>query len=394
MSQLPALPEFLWLLYQRLRRRGFAIGPEDYAALQDSLGLGFGWASQEALRELCGSLWAKSQREQEALFALFDQLVPREEAWELEREQARVDGGEVNQGASLLESDEVEPESERETKPKLEAQRGLPPISLEGVEIPKRSFVFLPQYPLSYREVAQAWRRLRRAVRTGPATELDVDGTIERRCRAGVASPLVFRPRRRNVAKLLLLVDRQGSMSLFHGFCDELVDAMRHAGRLENTALFYFHNAPAEGADEAVLDGLEGQLFPELDPVLEQIVPLGTGPGEGDVYDDGELLSLRSLRAVLDEHGQDASVVVISDGGAARGQYRVSRLLDTLAFFKALRGYTTDYVWLNPLPQRAWAGSTAGKIARHVPMFPMNWEGMHRAVNVLRGQHIDVERPL
>ncbi len=85
---LKLLPDFLWLLYQRLRRRGFVLGPEDYSALQQSLRLGFGWSSQGALRELCGSLWAKSVREREALFALFDQLVPQEEGWEFEGDEA------------------------------------------------------------------------------------------------------------------------------------------------------------------------------------------------------------------------------------------------------------------------------------------------------------------
>ena len=58
------------------------------------------------------------------------------------------------------------------------------------------------------------------------------------------------------MARLLLLVDRQGSMDPFHQFCDEVCIAIQQAGRLEETALYYFHNVPAEGADDQVLEAL------------------------------------------------------------------------------------------------------------------------------------------
>ena len=96
------------------------------------------------------------------------------------------------------------------------------------------------------------------------------------------------------------------------------------------------------------------------------------------------------------QHAIDANVVVVSDGGAARGKYDTLRMLDTLSFFRALRTYTTHYVWLNPLPRRYWLDSTntASQIARHIPMFSLNYEELYRAVNVLRGHPHMIERPL
>ena len=389
MNQQPTLPDWLWQLFLRLRRRGFAVGPEDYESLKQALGAGFGWSSQAALRELCATLWAKSRREQEVLFTLFDQLVLTVEDWELATETVMTVG--LKDRSSFLEEEQpVTPEAQQELSPKLGKQQGLPPILLEDVKVAERPFVFLPQFPLTYREVAQAWRRLRRGIRTGPATELDINGTIHRRCQLGVASEMVFRPHRRNVARLLLLVDRQGSMNPFHGFCEEICLAIQQAGRLEDTALYYFHNSPAEGADEQALDSLESQLFPSLDPIMPKIIPLT----QGDLYTDPDLLSLHPLDQILEVHATAASVVVISDAGAARGQYRVLRLLDTIAFLKALRNYTDHIVWLNPLPKVDWAHSTAAYIARHIPMFPLDREGMYRAVNVLRGQNSIIEKPI
>jgi uncharacterized protein len=380
------LPPFLWDLFQRLRRRGFAIGPADYTALRDALRAGFGWTSRDALRDLCNALWAKSCREQEVLTALFEQLAPDPDDWHYacEQETPSVPDHLLNR------TQQDEREAPIAPTPKTTSQGGLPPIHLTDVQVSERPFVFVPQFSLTYREVAQTWRRLRRPVRTGPAIELDIAGTIARRSRLGVATTVVLQPRRRNVARLLLLVDRQGSMDPFHRFCDEVCLAIQQAGRLEETALYYFHNVPAEGADDQVLEPLTGQLFPTLDPILTQIQPLLTG----NLYSDASLLSPQSLAEVLATQAAGAAVVVVSDAGAARGSYRVSRLLDTIAFMKALRTYTPHYVWLNPLSKRYWSNSTAAQIARHVPMFALDRAGIQQAVNVLRGQQSIIEKSI
>jgi len=388
MSVTPMLPPFLWQLFERLRRRGFAIGPTDYEALRQALRAGFGWTSREALRDLCNALWAKSRREQETLTALFEQLAPDPDDWQYSLEAD--DALEGDAPSVTPESPDLEAKAPNKTVPKTESQGGLPSISLADVKVSERPFVFVPQFPLTYREVAQTWRRLRRPVRTGALVELDIESTIARRSRLGVATTVVLQPRRRNMARLLLLVDRQGSMDPFHRFCDEVCTAIQQAGRLEETALYYFHNVPAEGADDQVLEALTGQLFPALDPVLPQIQPLM----DGCLYADPALLSPVPLIDVLQSYAAGAAVVLLSDAGAARNRYRISRLLDTIAFMKALRTYTSHYVWLNPLPRRYWLHNTAAQIARHVPMFPLEREGIQQAVNVLRGQQRIIEKPL
>lgn len=398
MSQSPPLPSFLWELFLRLRRRGFVVGPQDYEALLSALNAGFGWSSQQALKELCAKLWAKSYREQETLFVLFDQLAPFEEAWEFEKNVSAnnsTSSEDEPESTSLVDLEEDD-ESDQSEVPQAQFRAGLPPISLKDVKVAERPFVLEPQYPVTYREVAQAWRRLRRPIRTGPPIELDIEGTIEKRSRVGVASSLVMRPRRRNIAKVLLLIDRKGSMTPFHGFCNEVCMAMQEAGRFEELPVFYFQNSPAEGADDSVLgsNALEDTFFPPLDPILPEINPVT----EGDLYLDPELYNLISLEAVLKKHANDASVVILSDAGATRKQFNADRLLNTIAFFKALRAYTTRYVWLNPLPKNHWDGSktrsTATALSRHIPMFSLNRRGLHQAVNVLRGQPYTVEKPL
>lgn len=385
------MPAFLWQLFQRLRRRGFAIGPEEYEALRLALQAGFGWRSREALRDLCGALWAKSRQEQEVLASLFEQLAADPADWDYSLDELDVPAGSPASQDSAPEqpSTVTAADSPPPGIPKTQAQGGLPAISLADVPVVERPFVLVPQFPVTYREVAQTWRRLRRPIRTGAATELDIAGTIARRSQLGVVTTVVLQPRRRNTTRLLLLIDRQGSMDPFHGFCDQVCTAIQQAGRLEETALYYFHNLPAEGAEDQVLLPLAGRLFPALDTILPQIQPLEAGY----LYRDPDLLVPEPLSAVLPQMA-GAAVVLISDAGAARRRYRVSRLLDTIAFMKALRRYTTAYVWLNPLPPRYWSHSTAAQIARHLPMFTLDREGMQRAVNVLRGQQLSIEQPL
>ena len=81
-----------------------------------------------------------------------------------------------------------------------ESKGGLPPIFIDKQDLPEAHFVLVPQFPLSYRQVAQAWRRMRQPVRQGAPVELDIDATIQRRCRQGVCSEIALMPRRVNTA--------------------------------------------------------------------------------------------------------------------------------------------------------------------------------------------------
>ena len=66
---------FVWKLFQQLRRRDFALGPQEYDLLRVALQSGFGWFSRAELRGVCVALWAKSPEERAVVAALFDQLL-------------------------------------------------------------------------------------------------------------------------------------------------------------------------------------------------------------------------------------------------------------------------------------------------------------------------------
>ncbi len=403
---------FLWELFSTLRTWSFPLSPQDYQSLHDALNAGFGWQSLADLRFVCAAVWAKSKQEQEILYSVFDRLS-KEFGWEEWRDLTESESvtpqinfpqepsgfspaSKQDESASSQKTEhKTQDEFPIETPPALQSETGG--ISNESLVKAVTQFsdaylILNPRYIISYRQVAQAWRRLRRTVCTGPKTELDTQATIALRCAQGVATPMVLRARPRNAVRLLLLVDRRGSMTPFHHFIDNAVhQAISQSGRFEYNNVYYFHDVPAgkRSADNnALLQALSGQLYPPLEKFAGKVQALNGGY----VYAKPSLRETVALPDILKPHTGGATVI-ISDAGAARGNYDTARLLDTLAFLKTLSACTPHVVWLNPLPPEAWRDNSAAQIARCVPMFPVDREGLHQAVNVLRGQIHDLDYP-
>ena len=382
------LPAFVLEVGRQLQRRRLPLGIDDYDALRQALATGFGWSSPEELRELCVALWAKSPAEAEIVRGAFARNRDRLEDWDAgrtgQRTGTRRQSVESGRTATTVWKDEAE-----ESAPRAEplVHLGAVPAALGPAD---RSLVLVPQYPLTEREIAQAWRRLRRQRRTGPTVELDVTATLQQHARHGVATPPVLVPRRRNTAKLLLLIDRFGSMTPFHGYVNHIVRAIRNAGRFDDVRAVYFHDLPGTSTDRSVLRQVDDPFRPDLDAVLPLIRPMS----EGRVYDDPALTIPRRLTAVLNQLAEGTAAVVISDAGAARQRFDIMRLLDTVALAKALHARAAAATWLNPVPPERWPRTTAGQVHRYLPMHPLTREGLNRAVDGLRGRPISVERPL
>jgi hypothetical protein len=393
-------PAFLWDVFNELRRLNFPLSMGDWEDLRTALRLGFGWSSEKDLINLCCTLWANSRRDCDIIHAAFSQFdVPE---WQLagdEKQRTKrlindddVAESDVANGTEFGEFDDEPDDDQVEDEqttpaPVPERSSGLPPLSLGDVELPASHLVHIAQYPMSYREVAQAWRRVRKPARFGPQTEIDIRATINHAAQMGLlAGPVLVSPRR-NLSSLLLLVDSQGSMTPFQPFVQQITEAITSATSFGRMGVFYFHDVPAEGAH--LQEEVSG-MFPELDTILEQILPLSTGY----LFDD-EALTIPCARAdVIEQYAPGANVGFISDGGAARGTYDFNRLRDTIGSLKYLRQFTHTIVWLNPLPVSRWQKTTAAQIARHVPMFTVEPEGLRRAVVALKAQFFSLERPL
>ncbi len=391
-------------LFAQLRQRGFDLGPADLEALRSAMQAGFGWSSREAFRELLVALWAKTAREAQALRSLFERL-PWPAGWIAPTtspavamtprapQRAAVDPLPPALAAkAAAEPPPASPPAQTEDSLRLaRVSAGLPPWPIHGVHFADATLIDVEMFPLNHREVAQAFRRLRRPARIGPPTELDIDATVAMRSRWGVPTPPVMVPRRRNTAHLGVFVDAHPAMRPYRPFVDMVCDAVLQAGLLRRAMRFYFHELPVAEAGRSVLDELPvGGFTPVLDAVLGRIAPATAG----EVYFDPALERPLAWAELLRTLEPGTAVLVVSDADAARGGFDLNRLHDMLAFARALRRHGATLAWLNPLPRALWARSTAAQLARHVPMYVLDRAGVLRAVNALRGQPVAVERPL
>jgi len=215
-------------------------------------------------------------------------------------------------------------------------------------------------FPVTRRQMKQSWRHLRRPVREGRATELDVEATVNQIGRQGMLLDPVLVPPRVNRLELLLLIDQDGSMIPFHALSERLIRTATQEGRLGHFSIYYFRNCPTL-----------------------------------NLYRDRHCRDAEPLQTVLETLQNTRTVVlVISDAGAARGVFNPDRLRMTRQFVAQLQRHARYIAWLNPVPRSRWSSTksgfhstTAGQIAELVPMFEVTRAGLDSAIDVLRGRY-------
>lgn len=212
-------------------------------------------------------------------------------------------------------------------------------------------------FPVTRRQMKQIWRFLRRPVREGAPTELDVEATVNKIGRQGLLLEAVMVPRRVNRAEMLLLIDHDGSMVPFHTLSHRLTETAVRGGRLSKAGIYYFHNCPVDY-----------------------------------LYHDPNRQEAELVSNIVTHHcsGQTA-VLIFSDAGAARGGYNEERYRLTKDFIAQLKQRVRYMAWLNPMPRSRWTGTTASEIAHLIPMFEMTRRGLQDAIGVLRGRPTNFE---
>jgi len=146
----------------------------------------------------------------------------------------------------------------------------------------------------------------------------------------------------------MLSIDRDGSMVPFHALSQRLAETALRGGRLGSADIYYFHNCPIEY-----------------------------------LYRDRYHQEAEAISSILDRISERTAVLIFSDGGAARGGYSPDRVELTEEFLEKLKTKVRYIAWLNPMPLSRWEETTAGEIARMVPMFAVSQSGLQSAINVL-----------
>lgn len=391
----------LLILFNKLRSYGFPLGVDDYMLAIQALQAGFGMGDRQTLERLCCTLWTKSEQEARLLNRLFDEVLAqpqthRNQSSIKESVTPKVEAPKKPETPQLVNPSTKPPEivgsststpvSEEFNQAPLENQPTQPPkpISepsppadivqemepeqvIQAVRSNQSSSFEISYYPtdlsaeylpVTSREMKQGWRFLRRRVREGTLKELDVAGTVEKNCCYGILPEPVMMARYTNQVKLVLLVDQGGSMVPFHHLSRQLIDKAKRGGNINQTSVYYFQNYP-----------------------------------EKYLYNDPTRLKAQLLTNFLEFIDKKTSLLIVSDAGAARGNYNPERVEYTRKFIEQLQQSVNYYAWLNPMPNDSWQYTTSAEIARFVPMFEMNREGLSAAINTLRGRYVYWEHP-
>jgi len=222
--------------------------------------------------------------------------------------------------------------------------------------------------PVSYREMVQSWRQLRTEGGWKLSNNLDIPATVKQIARTRIADNLIFQKESVNTGEdsLVILVDRGGSMKPFHYLTDKVINAALFDGGHTKAKIYYFYNVPSTY-----------------------------------VYKEPSLNDSEKLSTVLHRLNPKRSrVLIISDGGAFRGNRNKTRVEKTLDLLngpmngsEGLLKASKSVVWLNPMPVHRWYGTSAIEIIKrsNIYMFSsmdLGNKSLFYSVSVMLGKNL------
>jgi hypothetical protein len=212
---------------------------------------------------------------------------------------------------------------------------------------------------LDTRSLSVALKKLRRLTRNFGEPELEVEESIDKTCKNAGELELVFRPPRKNEARVLLLMDVGGSMDPHARLVEQLFSAASTLNAWRKFEAFFFHNCPYETVFTKISTG-EG--FPTAD--------------------------------LLRERPKETFLIIVGDADMAPSEltsrwgslpyYKGAAYAPGLVWLHRLRSHFTRSIWLNPLAPKYWPGSyTIRTINLLYPMYPLTLEGLEEGVEHL-----------
>jgi uncharacterized protein len=223
----------------------------------------------------------------------------------------------------------------------------------------KREFANLDdKVELGTRNIKIALRRLRRFARRGAPDELALADTIDATARSGGWLDIKMQAERRNVIKVLLLLDIGGSMDDHVKTCEELFSAAR--SEFKHLEHYYFHNFTYEA-----LWRDNRRRFNEHIGTVE----------------------------VLRTYGTDYKLILVGD--ATMSTYEITQPGGSVEHWNAEPGgvwlqrlikHYPKYAWINPQPQSRWRHTSSIEMTRELlegRMYPLTLAGLDQAIDAL-----------
>ena len=218
---------------------------------------------------------------------------------------------------------------------------------------------------LDVRQIRVALKRLRQLTRTGLATELDLDETIDETCRNAGEIELVFRSPRRNDVRLLLLMDVGGTMEPYYEPVSQLLTALHEERGLREFRPYYFHNC------------IYDHVYTQARLTRANAMPTG---------DLLRHLDERWKVAIVGDAAMHPSELLEPHGGI---NPHSTSPTPGIAWLHRIAGHFQRTVWINPDEREIWDRThTTRFIRRLFPMFHLSVDGLGDAVQALVGARV------
>ncbi|MGM0905607.1 MAG: vWA domain-containing protein [Pseudomonadota bacterium] len=212
---------------------------------------------------------------------------------------------------------------------------------------------------LEQRGFQMALRKLRQFARTGAASELDLNSTIEATSKKGGLLDLKWQPERHNAVKIVLLLDVGGSMDDYVYQCEQLFTALK--SEFKHLELFYFHNCVYEG------------VWRDNSRRRQEQIP---------------------TEQLIQTYGEDYKLLFVGD--ATMGPYEIAYPGGSVehwneepgeAWMNRLTQHFEKVAWLNPQPEEHWRYYMSVRMINDLVggrMYPLTLDGLERAISGLK----------
>ena len=223
----------------------------------------------------------------------------------------------------------------------------------------KREFANLDdKVELGTRNIKIALRRLRRFARRGVPDELALADTIDATARSGGWLDIKMQAERKNVIKILLLLDIGGSMDDHVKTCEELFSAAR--SEFKHLEHYYFHNFVYEA------------LWKDNRRRFNEHV---------------------STAEIIRTYGPDYKLILVGD--ATMSPYEITQAGGSVehwnpeagsVWLQRLIAHFRKFAWINPQPQSRWRHTASIEMTREIlegRMYPLTLAGLDDAIGVL-----------
>ncbi len=215
---------------------------------------------------------------------------------------------------------------------------------------------------LDLRSMRIALRRMRQLTRTGIASELDLDATVDETCKNAGEIDLVFRPPRKNDVRLLLLMDVGGTMDPYYEPVSQLLTALHEERGLRDFEAWYFHNCVYDHVyTSARLTRADARPTADL---LRRLDP-------------------RWKVAIVGDASMHPTELLEAFGGI---DPRVTTATPGIVWLERVSAHFDRSVWINPDATESWDGTYTTRLVRRLfPMFHLSVDGISEAVRALVG---------